>query len=366
MRAPCAFDNRALDRQDAGTGVKAAVMAGALATMATLAAQAAGVDQGFSYAGRTDALQFADELAAARQLPAGWVRAQLAQARYVPAVVRLIAPPPSSSPKNWTTYRARFLEPTRVRAGVEFWRRHQSWLTLAEQRYGVPAQIVVGIIGVETLYGQQTGTFRAIDALATLAFDYPRDAPRDRSAFFRDELAELFVLAAREGVAATSFKGSYAGALGLPQFMPSSWSRYAVDFDGDGKVDLQRSPADAIGSVARYLAEFGWAAGRPTHFEVTPPADAADRAALLAPDILPSWNADYFAERGAQLSPAGREYGRALALVELPNGDAPPSYVAGTSNFYTITRYNWSSQYALAVIELGAAVARAVDGGRAE
>jgi membrane-bound lytic murein transglycosylase B len=353
-------------KQDEAAGMIKAVVTIVLAGSALGAAAAGTVDGGFSYAGRDDAMRFAADVAEARRLDADWVRGQLAQARYVPAVAKLIAPPPAGTPKNWAAYRARFIEPARVRAGADFWRRHQSWLSQAEQRYGVPASIVVGIVGVETLYGKHTGGFRAIDALATLAFDFPRDAPRDRSAFFRDELGALLALAAREGVAATSMKGSYAGALGLPQFMPSSWSRFAIDFDGDGKVDLQRSAPDAIGSVARYLAEFGWITGRPTHFDVAAPTEPADRAVLLAPDIVPNWNADYLAERGAQLSPAGRAFDRALALVELQNGDAPPSYVAGTSNFYAITRYNWSSYYAMAVIELGAAVQRAVETGRIE
>ena len=310
------------------------------------------------YAGRDDAMRFADELASRHNLDAGWVRHKLAQARFAPAVTKLIAPPPTGMQKNWAAYRARFIEPTRLAAGAAFWQRNESWLTLAEQRYGVPPAIVIGIVGIETLYGKQMGGFRAIDALATLAFDFPAGR-RDRSAFFRDELGALFALAARERFDVLALKASYAGALGMPQFMPSSWSRYAIDFDGDGRTDLHGSGADVIGSVAHYLAESGWQRGRPTHFEVSAPPAEADRAALLELDIVPSWNAEYFAERGAVLSDAGKQYDRALALVELQNGDAAPSYVAGTVNFYAITRYNWSSYYALAVIELGAAVARA-------
>ena len=297
----------------------------------------------------------------------------LAQARFVPSVARLIMPPPVGSAKNWAAYRDRFIEPVRIRAGVAFWQANEAWLNLAEQRYGVPPDIVVGIIGVETLYGRQTGGFRVIDALATLAFDFPAGR-KDRSAFFRDQLEQLLVLSQRDGSDPLTVKGSYAGALGMPQFMPSSVLKYAVDFDGDGHIDLHRSSADAIGSVAHYLAEFGWQRGLPPTLEVTAPSDADDLAWLLAPDILPSFTAQDFTDRGARVAwplavdpavsadanaaPHGAAATGKLALVELQNGAAAPSYVAGTANFYAVTRYNWSSYYAMAVIGLGQAVKR--------
>ena len=302
---------------------------------------------------------FALAVAARHGLPEDWVHAQLADARSLPRVRQLIMPPPAGTAKNWAAYRERFIEPRRIAQGVAFWQRHQAWLERAEQRWGVPAEIVVGILGVETLYGQHMGGFRALDALATLAFDFP-PGRRDRSDFFRGELEELLVLAHREGVPAGSLRGSYAGAIGWPQFMPGSINRWAVDFDEDGHVDLRGSPADAIGSVAHYLAAFGWVQGMPTHFEVAAPVEAADRAALLLPDILPSFTAAQFAERGAGLPPAAQAHDGLLALVELQNGPAAPSYVAGTRNFYAVTRYNWSSYYAMAVIELGAAVRAAI------
>jgi membrane-bound lytic murein transglycosylase B len=221
----------------------------------------------------------------------------------------------------------------------------------------VPPEIVVGIVGVETFYGRITGSFRVIDALATLAFDFPAGR-KDRSGFFRAELEEFLVLCDREGVDPQQVRGSYAGAIGLPQFMPGSINRHAVDLDGDGHVDLLGSAADSVGSVARFLADHGWQRGLATHFGVAVPADAADRAALLAPDIVPSFSAAQFAERGARLDDAGRAHEGLLALVELQNGELAPSYVAGTSNFYALTRYNWSSYYAMAVIALGEAVKR--------
>jgi membrane-bound lytic murein transglycosylase B len=283
-------------------------------------------------------------------------------------------PPPAGTPKNWAAYRMRFVEPLRIRAGLAFWQANETWLTLAEQRYGVPPEIIVGIIGVETLYGQHMGGFRVIDALATLAFDFPADRT-DRSAFFRDELEQLLVLSHREGTNPLTVKGSYAGALGMPQFMPSSVTKYAVDFDGDGHIDLHRNSADVIGSVAHYLAEFGWRRDLPTYYEVAAPNDAADRALLLSPDIVPTFTPQEFINHGAVFGlqaptrtaavPApGADADNVassfdkLALVELQNGSEAPSHVAGTANFYAITRYNWSSYYAMAVIELGRAIMR--------
>jgi membrane-bound lytic murein transglycosylase B len=312
-----------------------------------------------SYAGRVDAQALADEIAQRHGLDAAWVRSHLAEARQLAAVQRLIMPPPAGTAKDWGAYRARFVEPRRIGWGADFWRANERWLVRAEELYGVPPAIVAGIIGVETLYGRHMGSFRVIDALTTLSLDFP-PGRRDRSAFFREELGQLFVLAHSEGLDPSTLRGSYAGAMGMPQFMPSSWNRYAVDFDGDGRVDLHGSVADVIGSVAHYLAEFGWTRGLPTHFDVRAPVDAAHRAALLGPDIVPSFTAQEFLERQAWLPEEAHTHTGLLALVELQNGSAAPSYVAGTSNFYTITRYNWSSYYAMAVIDLGTAVARAV------
>ena len=313
-----------------------------------------------TYGRRDDVLALADQLAAQQGLAPDWARAQLAQARDQPAVARLIMPPPAGTAKNWAAYRARFIEPDRLRAGAAFWSAHESWLDAAEQRYGVPAAVVVGIIGVETFYGRVTGNFRVLDALATLSLDFPKGR-KDRSAFFRDELGQFLKLAQTEQLVPTAVKGSFAGAIGLGQFMPGSINRFAVDFDGNGHIDMAAGGAgsvpDAIGSVARYLAEHGWQRSMATHFTVKPPVDSADRAALLAPDILPSFSAGQLTDRGAELDSSGAAHIGPLALVELQNGDAAPSYVAGTQNFYAVTRYNRSSYYALAVIELGQAVA---------
>ncbi|MEY2876261.1 MAG: lytic murein transglycosylase [Pseudomonadota bacterium] len=284
------------------------------------------------------------------------VATTLSEARYQPQVAKFILPAASPAAKNWKVYRSRFLDTLRVREGVTFWRDNERWLRLAEERWGVPARVIVAIIGVETIYGRQTGGFRAVDALATLAFDFPRGRS-DRSEFFRDELEALFALAARDRINPLSLKGSYAGALGMPQFMPSTWLKFAIDFDGDGRIDLQRSTPDVIGSVANYLAGHGWVKGMPTHYDVLPPGAEADREVLLAPDILPSFTATELGERGALLSPAGQQHTGKLALVELRNGVEAPSFVAGTDNFWVITRYNWSAYYAMAVIDLSESLA---------
>jgi membrane-bound lytic murein transglycosylase B len=313
------------------------------------------------YATRPEALQFADDLAARRDLDREWVRQAVGQAHYLPNVPRLMLPPAKGTAKNWGAYRDRFVEPVRIRAGVRFWQQHQGALERAEREYGVPAEIIVGIIGVETLYGQQMGNFRVMDALATLAFDFPSAHPRasERTEFFRRELEQFLSFTNRSNIDPFEPRGSYAGAMGLGQFMPSSWVRYAIDFDGDGKVDLFKSPADAIGSVANYFRGHGWTPGMATHFGVEFNAATLQLDELLAPDILPTFSTTSMQAKGAVLDAAGAQHPGPLALVELQNGGDAPSYVAGTENFYAITRYNWSSYYAMAVIELGREVAAA-------
>ncbi len=320
-------------------------------------------EEPIAYGQREDVMRFADELAERHpQLDLAWVREQLAQARYVAASAQLIMPPPAGTAKNWAAYRARFVERERIAAGAAFWRTNQAWLTRAEERWGVPPEVIVGIVGVETFYGRVMGNFRSLDALATLSFDFP-GGRSDRTPFFREQLEALLLWCAREGRDPQGVQGSFAGAVGLPQFMPGSINRYAVDFDEDGRIDLIRTDnaADVIGSVAHYLAAFGWQRGMPTHYKVAAPVAVVDRATLLVPDIVPSFSAAQFVERGAELAPEALTHDGLLALVELQNGAAAPSYVAGTSNFYAVTRYNWSSYYALAVIELGQAIARQVN-----
>lgn len=317
---------------------------------------------GPAYAGRPEAMALADDIAQRYALDRRWVRRTLGKARQIPQVARLVVPPPVSTPKNWQQYRSRFLETERIRAGVAFWQTHRETLERASATYGVPPEVIVGILGVETYFGRHQGRYRVMDALATLALDFPDEHPRaaQRAAFFRAELGEFLNLSHQAGVDPFKARGSYAGALGIPQFMPSSWAKYAVDFDGDGRIDLFGSTADAIGSVAHYFQSYNWKPGMPTHYPVDFDYERMDMPTLLAPDIKPTFPVDLFAAKGVMLQGAARQHSGPLALVELQNGDYSPSYVAGTENFYAITRYNWSSYYALAVIELGQAVAAAL------
>lgn len=308
-----------------------------------------------SYAHRSDAATLATLISDHHQLDPQWTASVLAQARVLDSVRRLVMPAANPGAKNWGAYRARFIEPIRIRAGVAFWKANETTLQRAQSTYGVPMDIIAGVIGVETIYGRYTGNTRVLDALATLSLDFPTGRS-DRSPYFQDELGQFLKLCAEQGEDPTQVLGSFAGAIGLPQFMPGSIRRYAVDFDGDGHIDLRGSTADAIGSVANFLAQHGWQRDLPTHYAVVPPGDEKARTALLQPDIVPSFTAAEMQQAGAQLSQVGQNHRGLLALVMLHNAGAEPTYVAGTDNFYAITRYNQSSYYALAVIELGQAV----------
>ncbi len=310
---------------------------------------------GPAYVRRPDAMKVANDIARRLQINPVWTRHQVGKARFQSQVVKLIAPAAAGTAKNWQLYRTRFVTPERIEAGIRFWHDHRVWLELAEKQTGVPPAIVVGVLGVETRYGQQMGSFRVLDALATLAFDFPPQHPRasERSAFFRAELEHYLKLTHDAGIDPLSLRGSYAGAMGMPQFMPTSWLQYAVDFDGDGRIDLFGSSADAIGSVAHYFQAFHWQAGMPSYFAVSFDGEKLDLEALLAPDIRPTFSVASLNAKGVRLDPVAQQYRGHLALIELQNGAAAPSYVAGTDNFYTITRYNWSSYYAMAVLELG-------------
>ncbi len=317
-------------------------------------APARGADRAF---GLTPAIvAFSADVAARTGIPALWIRGHLAKARRLAAVQRLVMPPPAGQAKNWSAYRARFIEPQRTAAGLAFWQQHAALLARAEAQYGVPAAVVVAVIGIETYFGRIVGNFRVIDALATLSFAFPTGRS-DRSAFFRDELEALFVWTHRESLDPASVRGSFAGALGLPQFMPGSLLRHAVDYDGDAHIDLRASVADAIGSVAHFLVNHGWQRGLAVQMAVDPPANPTALSILLAPDIEPSFDAERLTALGVRLLPdqvgPGRPFGTGpLAFVRLENGyDTSPTDVVATKNFWVITRYNRSSYYALAVAE---------------
>jgi membrane-bound lytic murein transglycosylase B len=356
-RIDAPLDNRAMRRRHAAAAALLGwVPAGSATGRAAPRPAQTKAAPGKPYGRRGDVLAAARTIALEHSLDTAWVEATLAQARHVPRVAQLIMPAANPLARNWRVYRARFVEPRRIEAGVRWWAEHAEWFDLAHERFGVPPEIVVGIVGVETYYGRLTGGFRALDALATLSFDFP-SGRSNRSGFFRSELGHFLRLARREGWDSGAVMGSYAGAMGMPQFMPSSVLNYAIDFDDDGRIDLGASHADVIGSVAHFLAEHGWQRGMPTHYPIEPPADITERALLLVPDIVPSFTAAQLIERGARLDEPALQHEGSLALVELSNAEAPPTYVAGTQNFYALTRYNASSYYALAVVELGRAVA---------
>lgn len=307
--------------------------------------------------------QFKGELRATSEFNPQWLEQTLSSATHNARVKRLMTPASgaSSTVPDWQEYRSRLVSPPRIEAGVQFWRQNRQTLATVEERWGVPAHVIVGIIGIETFYGRNTGDIRALDALATLAFDYPAGHPRatERAAYFHRELEQFLRLSQQNGLDPLTVRGSFAGALGIAQFMPSSWMLYGEDYDRNGRADLIGSPQDAIASVANYLRAHGWKPGKPAWFEVQFDAAGADLATLLKPDILPTFDVASLESLGARIIPSeGKNYEGLLALVELRNGERPAQYIIGTENFYAITRYNQSSYYALAVLELGAEVAR--------
>lgn len=277
----------------------------------------------------------------------------LGNARHTPVAVRLIGPPPSSAPsaaRSYSRYRSKFLTPELISDGMRFWSQHAEQIQRAESQFGVPAEVIVGILGVETAFGRNTGSFRAIDALATIAFDGER-----RQDYFREELKELLLLARESGMDPLRIMGSYAGAVGLPQFMPSSYRRHAVDYDGDGTIDLLGSPADAIGSIASYMKAFGWV-----------PGEAPTAPVRLAPGSEPELVSglerihDLAEVQNKGVVFSGRDPPAGLiSIFELPTPGQPSKFLAGFTNFEVVTRYNRSTFYASAVLELGAAIQKA-------
>lgn len=300
---------------------------------------------------------FADEVALRHGFPRAELSALIAQMRYIDSAVQLVKPAPAGKPKNMTAVRALMIEPVRINAGVKFWNTHGAALARAEQEYGVPAEIIVGIIGIETVYGRNTGRFRVLDVLATLGFAYP-EAPNQaaRMAFFRGELENTLVLARKNGIDPLSLLGSFAGAIGMPQFMPGSVLAYGVDFDGDGHLDLHNSAVDAIGSVANFLAQHGWRrdfTGPPVYQAHVAPDNTWQR--FLGQGLAAKFPLDELLASGvasAPRPPGGRLYG----LVDLQNGAETTEYWLATDNFFAITQYNRSYYYAMSVIELGRAV----------
>ena len=296
---------------------------------------------------------FMREVESRRGLDRAWLREIFRNARRRQSVLDAFSRPAEAKP--WHAYREIFITGDRIRRGIEFARKHRDVLERVRARFGVPPEVVVAIIGVETFYGRYTGGFRVIDSLSTLAFFAPR-----RAEFFRRELEEFLVMLDEEGTRATEVTGSYAGAIGVPQFIPSSFRAYAIDFDGDGRRDLVGSVDDAMGSVGSYLHVHGWRPGEPVAARVA--AADPERADALAGELRPelAWR---------QLEEAGIRAGEGtaapapdapVALIRL-DGAAGPEYWAGYRNFYVITRYNRSALYAMAVHQLAVEIGKGSD-----
>jgi membrane-bound lytic murein transglycosylase B len=288
--------------------------------------------------------KFIGEISKDHGLEPDAVRRLLKKAEVQPAIIRAMTKPAETI--TWTRYRTLFMTPERIGGGVQFWRENQGALELASKRFGVPPEIIVATIGVETRYGRNTGNYRVLDSLVTLAFEYP-----PRAAFFRSELAQFLLMARDSNLDPLTVTGSYAGAMGIPQFVASSFRRYAFDFDEDGQIDFWKSAADAIGSVAYYYYSFGWQAGAPV----------VEKAEIFGATMLPVANAPEktigeLEELG--ISPQTELNCDTKAFLVSLDVDNGFEHWLGMNNFYVITRYNRSPKYALAVYQLSQAIRR--------
>ncbi|MEO8306210.1 MAG: lytic murein transglycosylase B [Betaproteobacteria bacterium] len=320
----------------------------ALAAPATLPAPG-------GYATRADVRAFIVEMADEHGFDRAELRRLFAEVRYQRAIVVAMDRPLREPPK-WYEYAPMFLSGPRVDAGVAYWAAHADELARAEARFGVPAEVIVAILGVETFYGKYIGNYRTVDALATLAFDYPR-----RAAFFRGELKQFLLLARELSMPPLSAKGSFAGALGVPQFMPGSYRNFAIDFDDSGRADLWTSAADIVGSVANYLARHDWQPGQPVLLPALFAEGTRDvvlrklDGGLSERRALDAWAADGVTPATAPEGLAPEPVGL-LLLEEKTDGVATDSHWIACNNFYVLTRYNRSRLYAAAVWELAKAM----------
>ena len=280
-------------------------------------------------------------------LDAGEVEALLHDASFKQSIVDAISRPAEDKP--WHEYRPIFLNQERIDEGVEFWRSNKELIKQVSGRFGVDPHVIVAIIGVETLYGRITGSYRVIDALATLGFHYPQDMARDRSDFFAEELMHYLLLGREEGLPLQEVTGSYAGAMGMGQFMPSSYREYAVDFDEDGSRDLWRSAPDVVASVANYLHRYGWEPGGPVVRRAIA-SSSADFSLVETGNFSPTHTVLELHEKGFKSSP-DLATDRKTALLKLEEAERA-TYWLTFKNFYVITRYNRSPLYAMAVYQL--------------
>jgi membrane-bound lytic murein transglycosylase B len=304
------------------------------------------------YAQRDDVRAFIDALAAGYGFERTWLRGVVGQARYNETAERLTTPalaPPAS--RNWREYRAHSLDERRLREGVAFARAQRATLARATAQFGVPEEIIVAIIGIETMFGRLSGSHRTLDVLMTLSFDYTR-----RAAYYREELAQFFLLCREQRLDPLAQRGSFAGALGLPQFMPSSIRNQAIDFDGDGRIDIARSAADAIGSVARFLASHGWVRDLPVVFSAHASVEITE---VLGETIRAMYRWQDLERLGVTINGALEPDTRVL-LADLPfvseAGIEGIEYRVGTANFSALLHYNRSYFYATSVAEFAQAL----------
>ncbi len=317
---------------------RAAALSALLLTSAGCASQATERE---TFAGRPEMKAFVQEMAERHAMEPDALTSLLSQAQVRDDILRAISRPAEGKP--WYEYRPIFLTRARIEGGVNFWTANADILAEVEQRYGVPPEIITAIIGVETRYGNNTGSYRVIDALSTLAFAYP-----PRAAFFRKELEQFLLLVNEEHIDPLEAKGSYAGAMGHGQFIPSSYRRYAVDFDGNGQRDLWNSNRDIIGSVANYFHVHGWEPGQPVATQVK--VHGERYTLLLQQGLKPEKRVGELRQFGVEL-PASLDDQRLASLLEYDQPDGK-EYWVGLNNFYVITRYNHSRLYAMAVYQL--------------
>ena len=293
------------------------------------------------YAQRADVKVFIDEMVEKHNFDRVFLENRFSRVERLESVLEAIARP-AEKKLTWKQYRPIFVTSKRSEKGKIFLAEHKDTLQRAEKEFGVPAEIITAIIGVETYYGKRTGSYTVFDSLTTLGFDYP-----PRSEFFKSELKEFLLLSKEEKISVDDMTGSYAGAMGMPQFISSSYRNYAIDFDGDGKRDLWNSMPDVIGSVANYFSEHGWKKGQ----TILHPATVSDGSIVKEKNELkPYVTVGQLRQQGVETSRALDEKGEATLLKF--NGKRGEEYWVGLDNFYVITRYNHSALYAMAVFQL--------------
>ncbi|QWE24230.1 lytic murein transglycosylase [Polynucleobacter sp. AP-Elch-400A-B2] len=328
--------------------------------------------------------QLIAQIAQTQGIPQASLESGFSDAKTIPSIRKLVLPPSGNFKKNWVAYRKRFIEPVRLKAGKAFWEQNQAFLSKVEQESGVPAEVIVSIIGIETIYGRQTGNFRVKDVLSTLAFSYP-DTPNkeSREQLFKDQLQELILMCwtegggslpannSNQGLSPSRFNSclnqnsSYAGAIGLPQFMPGSIRNFAVDGDGDGRIDLKQSPKDAIASVGNFMKKHGWQPGMPIYFPVQEAAISearvlADGEPQLKYTIQELITKGILINEQGDLQSGGVEPQSKALIVDLSYPDKDDNdqvrYVVGLNNFLTIVQYNRSYFYAQSIAEFAEAL----------